>query len=110
MLAFKGSKKDFINSTKALEIGKVSQDHIKMLSMMIFRTKIDPSTLCVPGQPKFNDQKNKQNMTLICILFGLCQLHEDSHGLYECGYFKSGIEYPDMILSAIKEINLTLRP
>jgi len=37
-------------------------------------------------------------------------LNEDSHGLYECGYFSSGIELNDMILEAIKTINTKLRP
>lgn len=36
----KVTKKDFINSVKALDIVKVTQDHIKLLTMIAFRSKI----------------------------------------------------------------------
>lgn len=49
-------------------------------------------------------------MTLMCTLYCLSMLNEDSHGLYECGYFSSGVEYNEMILDAMKAINGKLRP
>ena len=37
-------------------------------------------------------------------------LKDDSHGLFECGYFQAGTRYSEMILEAIKEVNRQLRP
>lgn len=104
----KVSKKDFINSVKALDIVRVTQDHIKLISMMVFRSKIEPN----PKFPiaEYKDPKNKQHMMNMLILYGLCKLNENQHGLYESGYFTPGVRYSEMILEAIKTINLRIRP
>lgn len=49
-------------------------------------------------------------MTDMNTLYGLFSLYEDSHGLFESGYFQSGVRYREMILEAIKIINTKIRP
>ena len=102
------TKTDFVNSEMALEIVKVAQEHIKYISFILFGCKIKPS-------PAFNlvplqCPKNKENMSNLCMLYGLCQLNEDAHGCYESGYFQAGVPYGELILEAIKTVNLRLRP
>ena len=61
MESSKVPKRDFINSDKALDIVLVAQDHIKMVSMILFLSKI----VANPELPTatFADPKNKENMT-----------------------------------------------
>ena len=54
--------------------------------------------------------QNKKILANLCMLFGLCNLTNDHHSLYECGYFKEGVSYQFLILEAIKQINRELRP
>lgn len=49
-------------------------------------------------------------MTNLCILYGLKKLHHDSHCLYQSGYFNIEVDYSDLILEALKQVNLRLRP
>lgn len=58
----------------------------------------------------FKDPKNHENMTNICVLYGLCKLQKDSHSLYQSGYFTPGVNYSQLINEAIKAVNLRLRP
>ena len=59
---------------------------------------------------EWKNEKNKEHMMNILVLYGLRMLNNDQHGLYECGYFISGIKYSELILEAIKNINLKIRP
>ena len=73
------------------------------MSMILFRAKITPH----PDFPMrtLKDPKNKENMSLMLALYGLCMLNSCHHGLYECGYFNSGVRYSELILEAIKSVN-----
>ena len=100
--------KDFVNSVKALDIVSLANDHIKLLSIILCKSKIRPN----PDFPQrtLKCPKNQYNMTNLVILYGLCMLKNDSHILYECGYFQPGVKYSQLIMNAIKEVNLRIRP
>ena len=106
------SKKDFINSAYALDIVKLSNAHIRYVAFWYFKNKLDDQTAvkCL---------NNKKNLTNLCKLYGLNQLYLDSISCYESGYFiddlasiahKEGTAFSEMIIQAIKAINLELRP
>jgi hypothetical protein len=58
----KVSKKDFVNSHCATEIVKVSTAHIKLVSFLFFKQGLQNLKCFV----------NKQNMSNLCMLNGLC--------------------------------------
>jgi acyl-CoA oxidase len=94
----KASKKDFINSIHSLEIVKVSQAHIKLMSFLFFKK----------GLSKLKCAVNIQNLTNLCMLGGLCQLMGDSTSCYEAKFFNENSS--DFILEAVTHINRELRP
>ena len=93
------SKKDQVNSLFALDIVKVSHDHMRFLMFNLFRE----------GYNKLKCAENRKNSELLCILFGLTQLNLDCKNCYESGYFPA-TNVSDHILNAIKKVNLMLRP
>jgi len=93
------SKKDFVNSKAALDIVRASCEHIRYITFLIFMRKIQ----------EIKNQKTKENMTNMCMLYGLVNLNNDSRTCYESGYFIPGIEYSELIIEAIKLVNLRIR-
>ena len=93
----------------ALDIVKVSQAHIKLVAFMLFKAKLIPD----PEIPMVH-LKSKTNIDILthyCKLYGLVSLMESKlQGLYQCGYFEPGIDQSDLILDAIKKVNLMIRP
>lgn len=105
----KATKKDFVNSEMALDIVKVSQAHIKLVAFILFKAKIIPKN-DIPMKT-FKNKNNIEIMSYFCKLYGLVALQENKlTGLYQCGYFQAGIDYSDIILDAIKKMNLLIRP
>lgn len=81
----KNSIKDIVNSIAAIDIVKVSQLHIRFVTFWMFKDMIfgKLSNIKCP--------KNRENMTNLCILYGLNQLNSNMSGCYESGYFKNGV-------------------
>ena len=94
------TKKDMINSLFALDIVKASQDHIRFINFLLFKDSLKD----------LKCQQNRKNLELLCILYGLNFLNIDCTNCYISGYFPSGTSASSLILSAIKKINLALRP
>lgn len=44
------------------------------------------------------------------MLYGLFNFHTNCMACYESGYFRAGTSYFDMLLEAIKKLNLRIRP
>jgi uncharacterized radical SAM superfamily Fe-S cluster-containing enzyme len=69
----KATKKDFINSLKALDIVKVAQDHIKLMSIILFKSITTPNEdfkmMRTPKNPV-----NKEIIIQLGTLYGLCML------------------------------------
>lgn len=61
MAKSEASKKDQINSLFALDIVKVSHDHMRFVMFGLFRD----------GYSKLKCSENRKNSELLCILFGL---------------------------------------
>lgn len=74
------STKDFVNSLYANDIVKVAIDHIKYVSLMLFRSQFRPNAHL--PMDEFKCPKNKENMTNIWAIYGLNMLTKDSHDLY----------------------------
>ena len=102
-IAFKGKKKDFINSVAALDIVQVSQQHIRLVTYTIFKEK-----LTTPGGVKCANLK--AILRRMCLLNGLWQLNMDCKACYESGYFQAGVEYSSLILEGIKQLCREIRP
>ena len=96
------SKKDFVNSLFAADIVNMSQTHIKYVTFWTFRKRIERGDIKCKG--------NLHNLTNLCKLYGLYQLHNDCKSCYECGYFQAGTAFSELILNAMKAVNLELRP
>lgn len=94
------TKKDMINSLFALDIVKASQDHIRFINFLLFKDSLKD----------LKCQQNRKNLELLCILYGLNFLNIDCTNCYISGYFPSGTSASSLIVSAIKKINLALRP
>ena len=97
----KASKKDFVNSLYALDIVKVSQDHIKYVTYTLFKERATASDLKCPNV--------KNILQKFCMLYGLNQLHANANACYQCGYFSGG-PFSGYISEAIKAINKEMRP
>ena len=97
----KASKKDFVNSLYALDIVKVSQDHIRYVTFTLFKERATSSDLKCPNV--------KNILQKFCMLYGLNHLHANSNACYQCGYFADG-PFSELILEAIKAINKEMRP
>lgn len=95
------SKKDFTNSVAALEIVKASQDHIRLFMFHLFKVKVQNEVKCA---------NLRSHLRRLCALYALNQLNMDCRVCYETGFFKTGINYSDMILDAMKQLNLEIRP
>ena len=93
----------------ALEIVSVARAHIKLVSFILFKAKIITNK-DIPMRT-FKNINNVEIMGYFGKLYGLVVLQESTlHGLYQCGYFQPGIDYSNLILDAIKRINLAIRP
>lgn len=57
---------------------------------------------------KYKDQNVKANLELILKIFALKQIQEDTHGLYECGFFTNGSG--KLVDEALKTLLNQLRP
>jgi len=79
-----GTKKDFINSVAALDIVIVCQEHFRYINFLLFKRRLS-ETIAPLG---VTCPQNKKILNNFCMLFGLCNLTNDHHSLYECGYFK----------------------
>ena len=49
-------------------------------------------------------------MHKLCLVHGLNILYEDMNSCFESGYFGPRVNYANMVLQAIKQTNLELRP
>ena len=58
----------------------------------------------------FKNQGTKRVLTNLCMLYGICQLQEDTAACHECGYFQPGQSYSEIIIEAIKLLNAEIRP
>lgn len=54
--------------------------------------------------------KNIENLTNLCILYGLCNLMNDLPECYATGYFERGVSYQRILDEAIKQVNRRIRP
>lgn len=99
------SKKDFVNSVYALDVVKLSNAHTRYVAFWFFKKRIEDETV-------IQCSNNKRNMMNLCMLYGLNQLYLDTTSQFESGYFTSKVEtnLSEMIVEAIKKINLELRP
>lgn len=104
----KASKKDFNNSEMALNIVRIAKMHIRFISFLLFKSKVTDNSDDFP-MSTFKDPNNLKHFTNFCMLFGLSQLKDNSHELYQCGYFAKGVCYSDQILDAMKALNLRIR-
>lgn len=66
--------------------------HIKYLSFFLFKSKIEENPE-IEMKVGFKDPRNKELMIKMCALYGLSILNDDSHVLFESGYFINGISY-----------------
>ena len=98
----KVSKKDFTNSLYALELVELANAHIKYVTFYNFRQRLLRGDIKCKGVVKI--------LTNLCMLFGLNIIHTDSKMVYQTGYFGSGVSYSELVLNAIKQINIELRP
>ena len=99
------SKKDFTNTRYALEIIRASKTHIKYVTFWFFKQAVESDKIKCKGV--------KQNLTNLCMLYGLNQLNQDATSCYDCGYFGNrGQEAPfsELILEAIKLLINDIRP
>ena len=76
----KASKKDFLNSLKALDIIPIASMHIQLVFMTLFKAKLIPNPDITISM--FKDPKNTENMMNMLIANGLYLLSKDSIGLY----------------------------
>ena len=99
------TQKDFINSICALDIVKISEAHIRFITFYLFKEKVQ-------DQNEVKCPQNKINLTNLCLLYGLTQLNNNLNACYESGYFNSDnqVIYSNLILDAIKQVNLRIRP
>jgi len=98
----KASKKDFTNVLYALDIVKVANAHFLFVMYWVFKKNMQNGSIKCPNL--------RQNMTNLCLLYGLTHLQKDLTWLYKSGYFKSNIDYPALIMQAIKELLTRIRP
>jgi acyl-CoA oxidase len=91
------SRKDFMNSLNALEVVDVSECHIRYVTFMFFKERLQILT----------NPNGKALMTKLCMLYGLDQLHKNNAGCYDSGYFHGQTKTPfsELVLEAIKELN-----
>jgi hypothetical protein len=75
--ASEGSKKQITNETMALDIVRMSQLHMKVITFLIFRESIKG----------FADEKLRGHLTNCCSLMGLNWLQEYTIFGYDSGYF-----------------------
>jgi len=73
----KGSKKQITNETMALDIVRMSQLHIKVITFLIFRETIKG----------FSDEKMRGHMINCCAIMGLNWMKEYTIFGYDAGYF-----------------------
>lgn len=93
----------------AVDIVTIANTHIKIVSLNLFRAQITANPL-IP-MAVFKNETNKEIATLIGCMYGLHILHHDAHELYQSGYFPpNGVRFSELILQAIKQINLKVRP
>ena len=99
------SKKDFVNSVYALDIVKLANAHIRYVAFWFFKNKIKDKSV-------IKCANNEKNLSNLCMLYGLNQLYQDTTSQFESGYFTSRADtnLSEMIVEAIKKINLELRP
>ena len=75
-----GSKKQITNETMALDIVKMAQLHIKVMTFLIFRDHIND----------FADKNLRVHMINCCTIMGLTWLQEYTIFGYDAGYFQNG--------------------
>jgi hypothetical protein len=83
----------------------VANTHINYATFVMFKNGIEKDEIKCPN--------SKRNITNLCKLYGLNLLHTNCTGCYERGYFQAGLSdtsYSDLILDAIKKVNLMIRP
>lgn len=98
MQSTKATKKDFINSISALDIDKVSQEHIKFITFVLFKKEVNCAKC----------DQNKQILNNLCVLYGLSNLYKDCIACFDSGFFNEGTS--KNILEAIKTVNKLIRP
>jgi len=94
--------KDFTNTLFALELQKVSAQHIKFVGFLVFKHSIESK--------KFKDKKVKVHLTNLCLLNGITMLLKDSSHCFSSGYFMPGVPYSDLLTEANKMLLTALRP
>ena len=95
------SKKDFVNSVAAIDIVRVAEAHIRLVSFIIFKNKV------LSGAIKCKNLK--KILTNVCLLYGLWQLNQDPRSCYEAAYFTNS-RSSEFVLEAMKFVCKELRP
>lgn len=101
--ASKATKIDFTNTLYAMDVVKMSNDHIRFIIFWIFKQRLTSigSIKC----PQLLEQ-----LSNLCKLQGLCYLKADLKACYECGYFSHTVPVGDLIQDAIKHLLAKIRP
>ena len=93
MQADKSSKKNQVNLIYSQDIVTVSQAHIRLVTLRIFRKEMrNMGVTC---------ENLLGNMETLCLCYGLNTLYDDCNSCFESGYFGQGVNYSKLILEAI---------
>ena len=89
-----------LNEVAAVDIVKLAEAHIQLMSFILFRKSLQ-AIKC---------PKVREHLGNLCALHGLTNLAKDCRRCFEKGYFQGGTAYSVMLLEAIKMVNLKIRP
>lgn len=78
----KASKKQRENELFAMDIQRMTKNHLYYIAFLFAKARID--------EYKFNDPAIKPLLHLLLKIYALYELQKDSQGLYECGFFHPG--------------------
>ena len=70
--------------------------HIRYAAFLIFRDVITNKKGLTPGT-EFKCPKNVENLSNLCMLYGLYYFGKDLAPCYEAGYFSTSVDYPALI-------------
>jgi len=96
------SKKDFRALHFGEDVVQLSTQHIKYVTYFYFVQRLKKGDI--------KCQKLHRYLSLLCMLYGLTTLMRDATNCFSCGYFQSGVDYANLMQTAIKKINVELRP
>jgi hypothetical protein len=76
------SDNEKMNTLFAVDVVSMLGSHISYVTFKMFKDMI--------ANLKTSCPKIKENLTLLCALLGVYELHQDNISNYETGYFKAG--------------------